>query len=160
MRAVCSQIFIHIIFPVKDANNLIPQEHLEELHSIMAGIISKKGQEQVLVGGTSSHIHVFLDMKPEVIVSNFIKSIKNESAKFINHQQWLTQKFSWHEDYGAFSYSYSQVEKVCEYIKNEETHHKTMTFREEFVAFLNKFEVEYDEEDLPVDFEKRIVTEL
>jgi hypothetical protein len=99
-------------------------------------------------------------MKPEVIVSNFIKSIKNESAKFINHQQWLTQKFSWHEDYGAFSYSYSQVEKVCEYIKNEETHHKTMTFREEFVAFLNKFEVEYDEEDLPVDFEKRIVTEL
>lgn len=157
MKAVCSQIFIHIIFPVKNANNFIPQEHLKELHSILAGIISKKGQDHVLVGGTSSHIHVFCNLKPEVIISNFIKSIKNESAKFINQQQWLNQKFSWHEVDGAFSYSHSQSEKVCEYIKNQEKHHKTMTFREEFVVFLNKFDIEYDEEDLPFDFEKEVV---
>ena len=157
MEKACVSIFIQIIFSVKSRKNLIPQKNLEEVFEHIAGIIRNKGQNPVIVGGVSGHIHVFVGLRPEVVVSSMIRDIMNNSAKFINQQGWMPEKFAWHNGFGAFSYGYSQVEKVRNYIKNQAEYHKTKTFREEFVAFLEIFEVEYEEKGLPPDFEERFI---
>ncbi len=64
---------------------------------------------------------------------------------YINKNNWIVRKFEWQAGYGAFSYSKSQIDEVCKYIKNQELHHKKKTFREEYIEFLKKFNVPYDE---------------
>jgi len=153
MEKAYSSIFIQIIFSVNSRKNLIPQENLEEVFEYIAGIIRNKGLNPVIVGGVSGHIHVFVELKPEVVVSNMVRDIKNISAKFVNQEKWMPEKFSWQNGFGAFSYGKSQVEQVHNYIKTQAELHKTKTFREEFVAFLEKFNVEYEENGLPPEIE-------
>ncbi|TRZ75562.1 MAG: transposase, partial [Bacteroidetes bacterium] len=100
MENVLTSIFIQIIFSVKGRKNLIPQENLEEVFESISGIIRNKGLRSLSVGGVSSHVHVFIELKPEVVVDKLVKDIKNSSAKFINEGKWVTGKFSWHNDYG------------------------------------------------------------
>jgi REP element-mobilizing transposase RayT len=84
-------------------------------------------------------------LKPSMSISDLVRDIKNNSTNFINDQKFLRNKFSWQEGYGAFSYSHSQIDDVYQYILNQESHHKKRTFREEYLEFLKKFDVEYDE---------------
>lgn len=77
-------------------------------------------------------------------ISGLVQVIKNSSSKFINEQKFLHSKFSWQEGYGAFSYAHSQIENVYQYILNQEEHHKKKTFKEEYLDFLQKFDIEYD----------------
>jgi putative transposase len=153
MRATFTQIFIHVVFSVKSRKNLIPQENLEEVFEYISGIIRNKGQKPIIVGGVSGHVHILMGLKPGVTVLAMVKTIKNNSANFINLQDWMREKFAWQNGFGAFSYGSSQVEKVSEYIKHQEELHKTNTFRDEFVAFLEIFEIDYEEKGLPPDIE-------
>jgi hypothetical protein len=74
-----------------------------------------------------------------------VRDIKNNSSKFISEQKFLKGKFSWQEGYGAFSYAHSQRDNVYQYILKQEEHYKKKTFKEEYLDFLQKFEVEYNE---------------
>jgi len=76
------------------------------------------------------------------------RDIKAGSSNFINDKKWVKGKFNWQEGFGAFSYSRSQIDTVIKYILNQEEHHKKKTFREEYIDFLKKFEIEYDEKYL------------
>ena len=76
------------------------------------------------------------------------RDIKAGSSNFINDKKWVKGKFNWQEGFGAFSYSRSQIDTVIKYILNQEEHHKKKTFREEYINFLKKFEIEYDEKYL------------
>ena len=77
-----------------------------------------------------------------------IRDIKNNSSNFINEHRFVMGRFSWQEGYGAFSYSHSQIENVYHYIANQEEHHQKKTFKEEYIDFLQKFEIEYNEKYL------------
>jgi putative transposase len=149
MTAMYYQILIHIVFSVKNRKSQIPPENLEEVFAYISGIIRKKGQNPVSVGGVTNHIHLFIGMKPGVSVSTLVRAIKNNSANFINQKDWIREKFSWQNGFGAFSCGSSQVERVHEYIKNQEELHKIKSFREEFVLFLEKYSVEYKEKNIP-----------
>lgn len=81
-------------------------------------------------------------------ISDIVRDIKNNSSKFINDKNFIKGKFQWQEGYGAFSYSHSQIEQVYNYILNQDEHHKTKTFKEEYIGFLNKFEIEHKPEYL------------
>jgi hypothetical protein len=81
-------------------------------------------------------------------ISDLIRDIKNNSSNFINKQKYIKGKFSWQEGYGVFSYAHSQIENVYNYIANQEEHHRKKTFKEEYIDFLQKFEIEYDEKFL------------
>jgi hypothetical protein len=78
-------------------------------------------------------------------LSELIKIIKGFSSKWINEKGFLQKKFEWQEGYGAFSYSRSHIDKVVQYIHNQEIHHAKRTFLEEYKKMLDDFEVEYDE---------------
>ena len=81
-------------------------------------------------------------------ISDLIRDIKNNSSNFINKQKYIKGKFSWQEGYGVFSYAHSQIENVYNYIANQEEHHRKKTFKEEYIDFLQKFEIKYDEKFL------------
>jgi putative transposase len=94
------------------------------------------------------HIHAFIGLRPAMSISDLVRDIKNNSSNFINDNKFVKGKFSWQEGYGAFSYSHSHIENVYQYILNQEEHHKKKTFKDEYIDFLTKFNVDYDEKYL------------
>lgn len=143
-----SQIYIQIVFKVKGRQNLIQTKHKEELNKYISGIIANKRQKAIIVNGMPDHIHIFVGLQPSISISDLVRDVKNSSSKFINEKGWVNGKFSWQEGYGAFSYSHSQIENVYNYILNQEIHHQNKSFREEYLEFLKKFAVKYDEQYL------------
>ena len=93
------------------------------------------------------HTHIFLSMKPNMAISDVVRTIKSNSSSFLKDRN-LVKDFSWQEGYGAFSYAKSQTKNVIDYVLNQAEHHKKRTFKEEYVEFLNKFEIDYDEKYL------------
>ena len=81
-------------------------------------------------------------------ISDLVRDIKSNSSNFINEQKFIRGKFSWQEGYGVFSYAHSQIETVYQYIANQEEHHRKKTFKEEYVDFLQKFDIEYNDKYL------------
>jgi len=148
MSGTFSQIYIQIVFAVKGRENLISNNWKDELHKYIAGIIKGKNQKPIIVNGMPDHIHAFIGLKPSMAISDIVRDIKNNSSNFINEHKFVRGKFSWQEGYGAFSYSHSQVNSVYNYILNQEKHHKKKTFRAEYLEFLKKFEIDYNEKYL------------
>ncbi len=144
MAGTYSQIYIQVVFAVKGRQNLLQKEWRQEVFKYMSGIITNKGQKPIIVNGVEDHVHVFIGLKPAMALSDFVRDVKNNSSNFINDNNWLKEKFSWQEGYGAFSYSHSQIENVYHYIFNQEQHHAKQTFQDEYMDFLKKFEIEHD----------------
>jgi putative transposase len=145
MANTYSQIYIQIVFAVKGRENLISKENREELHKFITGIVSNRDQKLLAIFAMPDHVHIFLGMKPSISISDLVRDIKAGSSKFINDSKWINRKFNWQEGFGAFSYSRSHIDNVVKYILNQEEHHNKKTFREEYLDFLEKFEIEYDQ---------------
>jgi REP element-mobilizing transposase RayT len=148
MSGTFSQIYIHYVFAVKGRQNLLQKPWREEVFQYISGIINGKNQKPIIVNGVADHVHVFVGLKPSMPISDLVRDIKNNSSNFINERKFIRGKFSWQEGYGVFSYAQSQVETVYQYIANQEEHHKKKSFKDEYIEFLNKYEVEYDEKYL------------
>jgi len=148
MAGTFSQIYIHIVFAVKGRQNLILKEWQDELYKYIAGIIKGKDQKPIIVNGMPDHVHVFIGLRPSMPISDLVRDMKNNSSNFINGRNLTKTRFSWQEGYGAFSYAHSQIETVYNYIKNQQKHHRKNTFREEYLDFLKKFGIEYNEKHL------------
>jgi putative transposase len=148
MANTYSQIHVQIIFAVKGREQLIKEEHREELQKYITGIITNKNQKLLAIYCMPDHTHIFIGLKPNIAISDLVSDIKANSSAFITENKWTKSEFSWQEGYGAFSYAKSQVDAVVKYVLNQAEHHKKRTFREEYLDFLQKFEIEYDEKYL------------
>ena len=144
MANTYTQLYVHIVFSVKGRQALIPERHKAELHKYITGIIKNKKQKLIQINSMPDHIHILIGMTPDAALSNLVKDIKVNSTNFINQKHWTVGKFGWQEGFGAFSYSHSQIPQVAAYIENQETHHSRRTFRDEYIAFLERFGVGYD----------------
>ena len=148
MPGTFSQIYIQIVFAVKGRENLIVDNWGIELHKYIAGIIKGKDQKPIIVNGMPDHIHAFIGLRPAMAISDLVRDIKNNSSNFINDHKFVKGKFTWQEGYGAFSYSQSHINQVYNYILHQQEHHKKKTFKQEYMDFLKKFEVMYEEKYL------------
>ena len=148
MAGTFSQIYIQYVFSVWGRENLLQKPWRDEVFKYISGIIKGKNQKTIIVNGVSDHVHVFVGLKPAMNISELVRDIKNNSSNFINEQKFLRGKFSWQEGYGVFSYAHSQIQNVYQYIENQEEHHNKRTFKEEYIDFLSKFEIEYNEKFL------------
>lgn len=144
MANTYSQVYIQIVFAVKGRQNLIEKQNREELHKFITGIVSNRGQKLLAIFAMPDHVHILIGLKPNVSISDLVRDIKAGSSKFINDKKWINTKFNWQEGFGAFSYSKSNLDAVVNYILNQEEHHKKRTFKDEYLDFLEKFEIEYD----------------
>ena len=148
MADTYSQIYIHTVFAVQNRSALIQPVWEEELYKYITGIIQNRGQKMLAINGTSDHVHFFIGMKPTCCLSDLVREIKKSSNAFINDKKFSAFRFQWQEGFGAFSYSHSQLTDAIHYIKNQKEHHKKRTFKEEYLKFLNAFEIEFKNEYL------------
>ena len=148
MAGTFTQIYIQAVFAVNGRSNLLQKPWSDEVFKYMAGIIKNKGQKPIIVNGVANHVHMFVGLQPAMAISDLVRDVKNNTTNFINDRKLIRGKFSWQEGYGAFSYAHSQIETVYNYILRQEEHHKQKTFKEEYLDFLKKFNVEFNEKYL------------
>ncbi|MCS6982445.1 MAG: IS200/IS605 family transposase [Flavobacteriales bacterium] len=148
MPGTFSQIYIQIVFAVKGRESLIHPAWEEELYKYISGIVRNKGQKMLAINGMPDHIHFLIGMKPSCCLSDLIREVKKSSNDFIREKKFSRFGFQWQEGYGAFSYSHSALNDVIRYINNQKEHHKKQTFREEYMEFLKRFEIEFKDEYL------------
>ena len=99
----------------------------------------------ICINSMPDHIHLFIGMRPHQSISEFMRVLKTYSSKWINEKKLVRGKFEWQGGYGAFSYGKSQIPDVVAYIENQEQHHQKKSFKEEYLEFLHKFQIDYDE---------------
>ena len=145
MANTYTQIYIHVVFAVQARESLIKAEWREDLFKYIAGILKNQGIKLLAIGGVEDHIHILFGMSPTISLSDLIREVKANSSKYINENKFVRGKFYWQEGFGAFSYSRSQIDAVAKYILNQEQHHAGRSFKDEYVALLNRFEVEFDD---------------
>ncbi|HEY1984897.1 MAG TPA: transposase [Terracidiphilus sp.] len=130
---------VHCIFSTKDRRSLIPDARRAELHAYLGGIARGEGFSLIAAGGTANHIHLLFVLPASSSLAQAVQKLKGSSSR------WMGKGFSWQEGYGAFSVSPSQVPVVERYIQNQEEHHRTRDFEQEFVVLLRSCGIEYDE---------------
>ena len=145
MANTYTQIHIQFIFAVKYRTGLIRPEWKDELYKYITGIVKNNKHKMIIINGMPDHIHSFIGMRPTQSISDLMQDVKGSSSKWINEMKFIKSRFEWQEGYGAFSYSKSQIKNVISYIMNQERHHRKKTFKEEYIDFLKKFEIHFDE---------------
>lgn len=117
----------------------------ERLYLYLGGIIKNHKAKLIEIGGMPDHVHMLIEFSLPDKFSQFIRDLKSCSSSWIHQTFPQKQKFAWQEGYGSFSVSYSEIEKVQNYIQNQETHHTDQTFDQEYLRFLNRYKIKYDE---------------
>ena len=143
-----TQLYAQIIFSPKGRYNLIHERIKPKIYKYITGIVKNKKQKLMIINGMPDHIHMFVGFSPDVAISDLVGIVKSNTTIFINDQKLVRGKFEWQKGFGAFTYSKSQVQRVINYILDQEKHHRKKTFREEYLELLEKFGVEYRSEFL------------
>ena len=146
MANTYSQIYLHVIFSVKDRESLILPEYEQELHSYLCGACKNRKHMVIAIGGMPDHIHLLISMHPSEGVSALVQSIKVQSSLWMHNKG--VAKFSWQAGYAAFSYSKSQLPQVAKYILNQKEHHKDRSFDNEILHIAQKSGIEFKREYL------------
>jgi putative transposase len=116
-----------------------------DLYKYITGIVRNNGQKLISINGMSDHIHILIGLKPAMALADLVRDIKADSSNFINKKKWVCGKFSWQEGYGAFSYGHSQLDTIIRYIQNQEKHYKRRSFRDEYLTWLKKYEIAFED---------------
>ena len=144
MANTYTQIYIHVVFAVEGRQYLIKQQNNDELQKYITGIVSGQKQKLIVINNMPDHLHLLVGLKPDISMSDLVRDVKANSSKLINEKRWVAGRFSWQEGFGALSHSRSQLGTVIRYIENQQKHHATKSFREEYIELLEKFGVDYD----------------
>lgn len=135
----------HIVFTTKNRERWIDAGIEERVWAFLGGIARQNKMTALQVGGMPDHIHLLLGLGATMSVSEAVKLIKGGSSLWMKSEFEGKRGFAWQDGYGAFTVSASNVEEVAEYIRNQREHHRQRTFQEEYIAFLKKHGVSYDE---------------
>jgi len=143
MANTYTQLYIHIVFAVKGRANLISLKWKTKLYQYITGIITNKNQKLMIINGMLDHLHLLIGLKPDCNLSDLVRDIKANSSKWINENKLLAGNFEWQAGFGAFTVGQSQIQTAINYILNQEEHHRKKTFREEYIEFLNAYQIDY-----------------
>jgi len=143
MAHTASNLVVHLIFSTKGRQPLIKPEIRADLFAYLGGIVRELNGIAIIINGTADHIHMLVRLRPVHAVAEVMRTVKANSSRWAR-QKW-NLPFAWQTGYGSFTVSESNVPAVSRYIANQEEHHKKRSFQEEFVAFLKKNKVKYDE---------------
>lgn len=144
MANTYTQLTVQAIFAVRNRQNVITEAWRDELHRYISGILTKDGMKSLAVGGWLDHVHILFGIPPTRNLSDVIRVVKANSSRWVNERGFVQGVFQWQEGYGGFTYSVSQRDAVIKYIMNQEQHHGSLSFRDEYMGLLKDFEVEAD----------------
>lgn len=145
MAQTLTDLLTHITFSTKERMPSIPEQLRKELHAYVGGIVRKMGGRVLMVNGVSDHIHILVQVPPSIGISDMVRTIKTNSPRWIRERS-RNKGFAWQAGYGAFSVSRSNAAAVIKYIADQERHHGHGTFENEFITFLKRHQIDYDEQ--------------
>ena len=140
-----SLIIIHVIFSTKERRPFLDADTRSGLHAYLATVGRNAGCEAYRVGGVADHVHLAIRLARTITVANLVETLKTSSSKWVKTRSPDLARFSWQRGYGCFSVGPSDLEALRVYIDDQEKHHRTRTFQDEFRMFLKKYDIEYDE---------------
>lgn len=142
------QIYYHIIFGTKNRQPTLTEKHCTTLYRYIYGIIQKKHCKLYRINGIEDHIHLFSDLHPSIALADYIKDIKVASSQWMKACGRFPDFRGWQDGYGAFTYSFSERDKIINYVKNQKIHHQKENFHDEFKRLLIENGIEFDEKYL------------
>ncbi|HUF03364.1 MAG TPA: IS200/IS605 family transposase [Aridibacter sp.] len=148
MANTYSRLYAMVVFAVMGRSHSLKAEFREELFKYVTGIVKNKGQKLMAIRGVEDHVHILVGFQPDIALSDLVRDIKSSSTRFINDKNLVRGKFMWQRGFGAFSYSHSHIDTVVRYVLKQEEHHKVDSFKDEYLALLDKYEIRYDEKYL------------
>ncbi|PWN07616.1 IS200/IS605 family transposase [Rhodohalobacter mucosus] len=143
-----NSIYIHVVFSTKNRKPLIDNRISSELFNYLGGICKVTGANPIQIGGYIDHVHILCRLSKNVTLPKFIEELKKRSSKWIKTKGQQYSDFYWQDGYCAISVRPDEVEKLIRYIKNQRDHHDKRQYKDELVAFLNKFNIVHDEKYL------------
>jgi REP element-mobilizing transposase RayT len=140
------QIYLHIVFSTKHRQPFLSEPVFRSrVHAYLAGICKNLDSPSLLTGGVADHVHILCRLSKTGDVSSLIRDLKRDSTKWIKEENLQLTEFHWQQGYGAFSISPGHVDPLKQYIANQEAHHKTESFQDEFRRLCRKYGVAIDE---------------
>jgi putative transposase len=136
---------IHVVFSTKNRLPVLDSEVRAPLHAYLATVARNAGCDCYRVGGVADHVHLAIRLSRTVTIAHLVRELKASSSKWLKTRSSPLAQFAWQRGYGAFSVGLADLAALQMYIDNQEEHHRSRTFQEEYVAFLKKYGVEYDE---------------
>ena len=143
-----TQILYQIVYSTKKRENSLTGENRRLLYEYIWGVLKNKNCHLYRINGMGDHIHIVFALHPNVALSSLIKDIKLSSSAFIKDKTLFKNFGGWQDGYGAFTYSFKEKDKLIEYVKNQEEHHKTISFLDEYILLLQEHGIEFDEKYL------------
>ena len=145
MSQTFTNLLYHVIFSTKNREPFVDAELSQPLHAYLGGILLEQGGRPLIVGGVADHVHVLTHLPKMLLVPDALRVLKSNSSRWVHEQFPGRAAFAWQTGYAAFSVSQSGVEDVRRYIANQEEHHKSVSFQDEYRAFLRRHALEFDE---------------
>jgi REP element-mobilizing transposase RayT len=146
MSQSLSRIWIHLIFSTKDRFPFLTDARVcRDVHAYLGTVLRSHDCETLIVNGTTDHVHALFGLSRKYAISTVVKEVKRTSSGWIKERSPAMRKFHWQNGYGAFSVSQSHIDRVCRYIEEQQQHHRTRTFQDEYRKFLKSYKIEFDE---------------
>ena len=146
MAQSLSRLWTHLIFSTKDRFPFLSNQQIRrDMQAYLSTVLRSNDCETLVVNGTVDHVHALFTLSRKHSIASVVKEIKRTSSGWVKGVSPAMRKFHWQSGYGAFSVSQSHVGRVCQYIENQERHHRRRTFQDEYREFLRKYEIKYDE---------------
>ena len=141
------QLIYHVVIRTKASNPTLSLEHSDQLYRYIWGIIKNKNSVLYRVNGMEDHLHILFSLHPTIALSDFMRDLKAETSKMLKRTAGFEKFTAWGEGYAALTYSLKDKDRIINYIKKQREHHKVITFREEYLSFLNEMGLTLDERD-------------
>jgi REP element-mobilizing transposase RayT len=140
-----TKLYAHLIFSTKHRQPFLDDQIRPRVHAFLATVIREMDSPWVVVGGVDDHVHILFDMGKKHSPIEFVEQAKRESSKFVKTLGDRFGKFYWQRGYGMFSVGPAHHQEAEDYVRHQDEHHRAKTFQDEFRAFLERYDVAYDE---------------
>jgi REP element-mobilizing transposase RayT len=137
--------YIHIVFGTKNQQDFINDEIEDDLFAYLGGICNSLDCIPIKVDGYRNHVHILCSLSKKIALVKLLEIVKANSSKWIKTKGEAFQDFYWQNGYGSFSVNPSQLQRVVDYIANQKQHHEKKSFKDEYRAILEKYDIAYDE---------------
>jgi|APMed6443717190_1056831.scaffolds.fasta_scaffold22653_1 REP element-mobilizing transposase RayT len=142
------KLLIHAVVRTYKSEQTLPtDDRVKFLYQEMWGIIKNKGGYLYRINSMPDHVHLLFTMPATISLSEFIQALKGSSSKTIKTKEGFERFVAWGEGYAALSKSIEEKQKIINYIINQLEHHKTVTFKNEYIAFIKEMGLDFDERD-------------
>ena len=145
MAGTFTNLLYHVVYSTKHRERLMEPPLRDDLYSYVGGISRGEGGTLLEIGAAADHVHCLARLRSDPSLAEIVKTVKAKSSKWVNQQKRPGRRFAWQRGYAALTVSPSQLPRVVKYVQNQEQHHRTKTFQEEFIELLEKHGIQYDE---------------